>query len=433
MVANAGYRHADAARPAQYRRCRADVPGQRHGRDLFDRGRLAGHARPGVAGICWRSPAWRHTKGLPGESAYCASKAAVNAYMEGLRIALRTRGVVVTTVCPGFVQTPMTTDEHGDAVPHVGRRGRPAHRPADRPTTRRGRSLPLADGDADVPDRPAPRRGRRPAGPCRDQAPIRASPETDPMIDLALKMLLDEKARFAATVLGVGFAAALVLVQVGIFFGLLENASITIDRLDADLWVTARNAPNVDFGNPFPEGYVQRVRSIPGRGAGRQPDRLVRDRRAADRCEGVGRLLRAGGFPGLALPLGRRVGRSGRPPPRPLRDARHLGRAAVRRRSRSATTASSRAAGSRSSAGLARRCRSRPARSRSSTTGWRSRSPPTSSAAGRRSSSSGSSRVPTRRPSVARSAAACLTTTSIRRKSGRRGRAATGSRAPGWG
>jgi short-subunit dehydrogenase len=47
-------------------------------------------------------------KGLPGESAYCASKAAVNAYMEGLRIALRSKGVVVTTVCPGFVETPMT-------------------------------------------------------------------------------------------------------------------------------------------------------------------------------------------------------------------------------------------------------------------------------------------------------------------------------------
>jgi short-subunit dehydrogenase len=46
-------------------------------------------------------------KGLPGESAYCASKAAVNVYLEGLRIALRGRGVVVTTVCPGFVQTPM--------------------------------------------------------------------------------------------------------------------------------------------------------------------------------------------------------------------------------------------------------------------------------------------------------------------------------------
>lgn len=86
------------------------------------------------------------------------------------------------------------------------------------------------------------------------------------MIDLALKMLLDDKGRFAITVLGVGFAVALVLIQVGLFFGLLENASVTIDKMDADLWVTARNTPNVDFANPFPESYVQRVRSIPGVG-----------------------------------------------------------------------------------------------------------------------------------------------------------------------
>jgi len=47
-------------------------------------------------------------KGLPGESAYCASKAAVNTYMEGLRIALRGRGVAVATVLPGFVDTAIT-------------------------------------------------------------------------------------------------------------------------------------------------------------------------------------------------------------------------------------------------------------------------------------------------------------------------------------
>jgi short-subunit dehydrogenase len=47
-------------------------------------------------------------KGLPGESAYCASKAAVNVYMEGLRVQLRSRGIFVTTVCPGFIATPMT-------------------------------------------------------------------------------------------------------------------------------------------------------------------------------------------------------------------------------------------------------------------------------------------------------------------------------------
>ncbi len=47
-------------------------------------------------------------KGLPGESAYCASKAAVNAYMEGLRIALRGRGIAVATILPGFVDTAIT-------------------------------------------------------------------------------------------------------------------------------------------------------------------------------------------------------------------------------------------------------------------------------------------------------------------------------------
>ncbi len=47
-------------------------------------------------------------KGFPGQSGYCASKAAVKIYMEGLRIQLRGRGIAVTTICPGFVKTPMT-------------------------------------------------------------------------------------------------------------------------------------------------------------------------------------------------------------------------------------------------------------------------------------------------------------------------------------
>ncbi len=45
---------------------------------------------------------------LPGEAGYCASKAAVNSYLAGLRAQLRGSGVSVTTLCPGFVQTAMT-------------------------------------------------------------------------------------------------------------------------------------------------------------------------------------------------------------------------------------------------------------------------------------------------------------------------------------
>jgi putative ABC transport system permease protein len=84
------------------------------------------------------------------------------------------------------------------------------------------------------------------------------------MVDLARKILLYDKTRFLITVSGVAFAVTLVFVQVGLFQGLLFNASVTIENIDADLWVTARNTPNVDFSNTFPEMLVGRVRSIPG-------------------------------------------------------------------------------------------------------------------------------------------------------------------------
>ncbi len=81
------------------------------------------------------------------------------------------------------------------------------------------------------------------------------------MVDLARKNLLHDKLRFFITVSGVAFAVTLVFVQVGLFQGLLDNASITIEHLDA---VTSHNPPNVDFAHTFPESYVDRVRSVPG-------------------------------------------------------------------------------------------------------------------------------------------------------------------------
>jgi len=60
------------------------------------RGRLAGIAS--VAGY----------RGLPGAAAYSASKAAAIACLESLRVELRDSGVTVTTICPGYIATPMT-------------------------------------------------------------------------------------------------------------------------------------------------------------------------------------------------------------------------------------------------------------------------------------------------------------------------------------
>ncbi|RYY72600.1 MAG: SDR family oxidoreductase, partial [Comamonadaceae bacterium] len=47
-------------------------------------------------------------RGLPGHGAYCASKAAVISYCESLRGELRSSGVKVVTICPGYIDTPLT-------------------------------------------------------------------------------------------------------------------------------------------------------------------------------------------------------------------------------------------------------------------------------------------------------------------------------------
>ncbi|MGH6876822.1 MAG: SDR family NAD(P)-dependent oxidoreductase, partial [Rhizomicrobium sp.] len=65
--------------------------------------------------------------GLPQAPLYSASKAAIRTYGEGLRRLLVSKGVKVTVICPGFVDTPMSASVPG---------GRPllwnAERAADR-------------------------------------------------------------------------------------------------------------------------------------------------------------------------------------------------------------------------------------------------------------------------------------------------------------
>jgi short-subunit dehydrogenase len=49
-------------------------------------------------------------RGMPGHGAYCGSKAAVINYCESLRGELRGSGVQVVTICPGYIKTPMTSN-----------------------------------------------------------------------------------------------------------------------------------------------------------------------------------------------------------------------------------------------------------------------------------------------------------------------------------
>lgn len=47
-------------------------------------------------------------RGMPGNAAYCASKAAVATFMESVRVDLQPTRVRATTIYPGFVKTPLT-------------------------------------------------------------------------------------------------------------------------------------------------------------------------------------------------------------------------------------------------------------------------------------------------------------------------------------
>ena len=70
---------------------------------------MQAQARPaslvGVASIA----GWR---GLPGNGAYCASKAGLIAYLQSLRAELRGTGVTVHTVSPGYLRTALTAGNH---------------------------------------------------------------------------------------------------------------------------------------------------------------------------------------------------------------------------------------------------------------------------------------------------------------------------------
>ena len=47
-------------------------------------------------------------RGLPGAGAYSGSKAAAIAWLESLRVELTGSGVAVVTLCPGYIDTPMS-------------------------------------------------------------------------------------------------------------------------------------------------------------------------------------------------------------------------------------------------------------------------------------------------------------------------------------
>ncbi|MBE7451964.1 MAG: ABC transporter permease [Kofleriaceae bacterium] len=84
------------------------------------------------------------------------------------------------------------------------------------------------------------------------------------MWTLARKILLHDRIKFTVAAAGVSISVMLVLVQIGLYLGFMQNASNLIDHATADVWVTGEGSENFDFSAPIDERAFYRVASVPG-------------------------------------------------------------------------------------------------------------------------------------------------------------------------
>jgi putative ABC transport system permease protein len=84
------------------------------------------------------------------------------------------------------------------------------------------------------------------------------------MWHLAQRLLLHDRIKFVIAGAGVSVSVFLVLVQIGLYFGFMENASNLIDHARADLWVLGVGNENFDLCGRIDERSFYRVRGTPG-------------------------------------------------------------------------------------------------------------------------------------------------------------------------
>jgi putative ABC transport system permease protein len=90
------------------------------------------------------------------------------------------------------------------------------------------------------------------------------TPEAHAVWTLARKILFHDRVKFVVAAAGVSVSVFLVLVQSGLYFGFMENASSIIDHAHADLWVASAGTENFDVAAPIDERSFYRVAETPG-------------------------------------------------------------------------------------------------------------------------------------------------------------------------
>jgi putative ABC transport system permease protein len=84
------------------------------------------------------------------------------------------------------------------------------------------------------------------------------------ILTLAFKLLVNDRAKYAALLVGITFAVFLMIEMTSLFAGILTRSSATVINIGASIWVMDPAIQTVANSMPLPDYVLDEVRSIPG-------------------------------------------------------------------------------------------------------------------------------------------------------------------------
>jgi len=84
------------------------------------------------------------------------------------------------------------------------------------------------------------------------------------ILKIAYKLLVNDKGKFAALLMGITFSVFLMIQMTSMFSGMMRKASATVSNTGAKVWVMDRAVTNVASAIPMPDYVLDAVRSMKG-------------------------------------------------------------------------------------------------------------------------------------------------------------------------
>src|ERR1017187_4489157 len=84
------------------------------------------------------------------------------------------------------------------------------------------------------------------------------------ILRIAFKLLVNDRAKYAALLVGITFAVFLMIEMTSLFAGILTRSSATVINIGASIWVMDPAIQTVANTIPLPDYVLDEVRSIPG-------------------------------------------------------------------------------------------------------------------------------------------------------------------------